>query len=114
MRYFCIVFLNISLVFIPLTSSREQEIVTSLIDKRIAPADDYYYCIGGLQRDSGWTWITGEAFEYTNWGKNEPDGATKQWFLALASTRVRSYNSHLKVVEWEDANNSDLHGFICE
>ena len=85
-----------------------------MIDKRIAPTDDYYYCIGGLQRDSGWTWITGETFEYTNWGKNEPDGATKQWFLALVSTRVRTYNSHLKVGEWEDANNSDLHGFICE
>ena len=100
-----------------ITSAKEQALITEIISSCTIPiTKDYRYWAGGLQRDTGWTWITGEDFEYVNWGSKEPDGNKDQWLLALASTsKMSSGNTHFKVGEWEDLNHKEQnHGFICE
>ena len=102
---------------VTITSDKEQAIITEIINSRTIPvANDYYYWAGGLQVDASWTWITGESFEYLNWGSKEPDGPKSQWLLAIASTsKMSSGNTHYKVGEWEDLNNNQMEeGFICE
>lgn len=100
---------------VTITSDKEQAYVTEIIKSRTYPVSlDFYYWAGGIQRDSGWTWVTGEDFEYESWSSKEPDGAKQQWLLALAASKMSSGNSHANVGEWEDVDQPHRAGFICE
>jgi len=60
------------------TSAAETEFVFNAFGPRGS------FAIGGLQPpgspepDGGWTWITGEVWDYTNWNSGEPNNATIQ------------------------------------
>ncbi|MDH4156758.1 MAG: T9SS type A sorting domain-containing protein [candidate division Zixibacteria bacterium] len=68
------------------TSQAENDfIVQFLVDTVPLPGWTYDYWLGGryVSPLDQWTWISGEAFEYTNWGPGEPDDPMQQSFLAL-------------------------------
>ncbi len=56
--------------------------------------------IGGY-KDSAWKWVTGEAWNYTNWNNNEPANANR---TALVSEKWSAL----------DNNSMAVSGFICE
>ena len=51
-----------------ITSQEEQEIVQALIANKTKKQ----YWLGGQVTTNGWTWVTGETWSYTNWGRSEP------------------------------------------
>ena len=57
---------------VTITSEGEQNAVATLLNR--ASTWNYFgYWMGG-QKESNWRWITGEAFKYTNFSQNQPDG----------------------------------------
>ena len=52
-----------------ITSAEEEAFVEQLI----ADGEKNQYWLGGYREGSGFQWVTGEAFGYTNWDKNQPD-----------------------------------------
>jgi hypothetical protein len=62
-----------------ITSQEEQDFVTGLLDRLNAYGQHW---LGGFQdpitepiATKGWTWVTSEEWEYTNWGFGEPNDA---------------------------------------
>ena len=66
---------------VTITSEEEDRfILESFADELNRDADGHLW-LGGFQPDGsaepdgGWQWVTGEPFEYTNWGEGEPNDA---------------------------------------
>lgn len=91
---------------VSITSAEEQAFVASL-----APPQNAW--IGGFQADNsvepaaGWTWITGEPWDYTNWSASEPNDAAgdedcAHWWVSNGWNDINCANSYaVMVVEWE-------------
>lgn len=64
------------------TSSAEDSFVAGLLP--VAPASRSHYWLGGSDAgvENTWTWVTGEAFSYTNWWGGEPNNSGNEDFLA--------------------------------
>ena len=62
--------------------------------------------IGAFESETGWCWITGEAWYYENWRSGEPSGG-EEWCGCLWTD-----------MEWNDIRNEDpgerISAFICE
>ncbi len=87
---------------VTITSAEEQSFITGRW-----PGKNGW--IGAYGDSSGYSWVTGEAWDYTNWASNQPDNANgDEWFVHLWNGGA-----------WNDLNNDDStyhhhHGFFCE
>lgn len=91
---------------VSITSAEEQAFVTSLGPPQTA-------WIGGFQADNtvepaaGWTWITGEDWDYTNWAPSEPNDAggvedCAHWWTNNGWNDINCSSAYTTmVVEWE-------------
>jgi hypothetical protein len=67
-----------------------------------------YYWLGATdrQKEGTWKWVTGEKFDYSNWGEGQPDNANNiEHYLESNGDN------------WNDIrNNGEMHalGFVCE
>lgn len=52
-----------------ITSAGEQ----AFVEKLVAKGTKNQYWLGGYRSGSGFAWVSGEAFSYTNWDKGEPN-----------------------------------------
>lgn len=95
-----------------ITSAEENEFIVSALGIGRNP-----YWLGGFQvagsaePDLEWQWVTGEAFDYTNWANGEPNNQNNEDALAFA------FWSHAEVGQWNDAPTSYLYGrggFVVE
>ena len=82
-----------------ITSAEEQTFIKTFSTGR--------YWLGGTdeQKEGTWKWITGEAWDYTNWNTGEPNNySSGEDYLAIWPTK------------WNDLTNqsSEQSGFICE
>jgi hypothetical protein len=89
-----------------ITSPAENEFVFSIIDD-----PDYWYAgynlrgpwIGGYQPpgaaepDQGWSWVTGEPFEYANWDENQPNE-----FNGSGEDYIHYGNQPFRTASWND------------
>jgi hypothetical protein len=96
-----------------ITSAEESAQVTELLTSAGAQA----VWLGADNRNTanGFTWVTGEAFRYAEWGPGEPnnDGGT-EYYLMLAHSQDEGW-------VWNDSRNDGLAmfptgtgGFVCE
>lgn len=87
-----------------ITSPEEQKLIESL------NTQNSKLWIGGYKNSAGqWCWVTGEPWEYQNWGDGEPNN----------SSNVVADESCVAVwpVKWNDLANSNTYeqsGYICE
>ena len=87
-----------------ITSQEEQKLIESL------NTQNSKLWIGGYKNSAGeWCWVTGEPWEYQNWGDGEPNN----------SSNVVADESCVAVwpVKWNDLANSNTYeqsGYICE
>lgn len=87
-----------------ITSQEEQKLIESL------NTQNSKLWIGGYKNSAGeWCWVTGEPWEYQNWGEGEPNN----------SSNVVADESCVAVwpVKWNDLANSNTYeqsGYICE
>ena len=101
-----------------ITSAAENEFIYSIIKNRTKNV----YWLGGYTLESDWRWVTGESFEYKNWGDKKPDNLNENenylqmYRIAIGNNPVSSWND-----EKSDGNSgvgSDYAllktGFICE
>jgi hypothetical protein len=64
-----------------ITSMDEQLFIANLLGPANGSLIEYY--IGGQYVNGAWTWVTGEAFNFTYWGNGEPNGNSREPRLAL-------------------------------
>jgi hypothetical protein len=90
-----------------ITSHAENEFVRPLV----TDGQFNVYLIGGHKVDGQWRWVTGEAWDYSNWYPGEPNNATgNEIFLATWVTPGTwndvwpEYQGGGYVVEWEACN----------
>lgn len=71
-------------------------------------------CWLGAESTSGtWKWVTGESFNFTNWGAGQPDCAGKNEFYLGTFSVIKWLNSYY----WNDFPNDGagiIGGFVCE
>ena len=85
----------------------------NFIIKNILPQSNAEYLwLGGTdeQNEGNWKWITGEKWDYTNWGNNQPDNANNEDYL-----EIYNYSGHIGYIN-DIPNNSQNrhHNIICE
>ena len=63
---------------VTITSSEEQEFINeSLLS--IGEKSTYFIGLSRTDANSQWNWVTGEAFEYTNWDIGEPNSNSEHY-----------------------------------
>jgi len=111
-----------------INSAAEDEFVYSLVSE--AALDDLgvandgggvaYVWLGGNDAESegNWNWVNGEAFQYTNWGRAEPDNYLNQDGLALGLENWPKGSSGSAAFglagQWNDISRSNQLTFIVE
>ena len=95
---------NIGGYLLTITSPEENAYIAELLATNGNPQ-----CWAGGTDDSlegAWKWVSGEKWDYTNWGSGQPDdpGNAQEDYLQLG------YSDN----KWNDANNNTLLPFICE
>lgn len=84
---------------VTITSQGEQDFIESI------NSDNDRFWIGGYRDSSyNWYWVTGEKWNYTNWGSSEPSGGSEN----CAAVWPQKWNDMTSDNLWEQ------NGFICE
>jgi len=104
-----------------ITNESEQHFIEQLID---SGTKDSYWLGGTDEADEGnWSWITGEPWEYENWGNGQPSDQNYHPWIVTAGTWIedylgitRLYHSWGTTNEWNDYKTDDpvIGGYICE
>lgn len=103
---------------VTITSAAENDVVTALVGDQGSGNLERYW-LGGYQHltdigatteadpSAGWAWVTGEAWDYTNWATNEANngvGGTQHWLHYWPTVGL-----------WDDMENRGLmSGFVIE
>lgn len=88
-------------------SRSENEFVRSLI-----PPEDAAY-LGAIRTSTGWVWVSGEPWVFTNWNSGEPNGSTVGEVVWLErdsggwNDHTQSYSIQGAVIEWSADCNRD-------
>ena len=91
---------------ITVADSEEQKFAKELIKKHnLSEKDRGSLHIGAVKTSEGWTWVTGEAFSYSKWAKDEPNGNSIFAGIYNRPSDSRYYN-------WDDRDASCY--YICE
>ncbi len=94
---------------VTIESQEEQNFIESLLryGKR------RFYFIGGKRMDNKkeeWEWVTGEEFDYVNWGNNEPNNTAECFSIIDNDEEFGKWNDVVNKVRYGEAK----YGFIFE
>jgi hypothetical protein len=99
-----------------ITDGGENDFVVSLLESNVEDIQQFW--LGGFQANPNapagdtWTWVTGETWDYTNWGTGEPNdfaGSGSESFLAIWN--LAAYSGWA----WNDEGNfENIAGYIVE
>ena len=92
---------------ITITTESEQAFIQDLIEGK-----ESRYWMGANKTNGKWTWVTGEAFEYTNWAKDEPNGSGN--YLQMFNFHDSRWGVDYGL--WDDCSSAAMteRAFICE
>lgn len=100
-----------------ITSAAENEFILEEFGGGVPSIGGPGYWIGGFEDlgtadpAEGWTWVSGEAFDYADWAPGQPDGILTQDAIRFAGT-TGGFSS---TVKWEDAEGTATSpGYIVE
>jgi len=65
---------------------------------------DYYFGASDAEEEGVWKWVTGEPWDYTNWGTGEPGGGTNENAICWWTADGR----------WNDIYEAGGRRFVCE
>lgn len=97
-----------------ITSSEEQEFINeSLLS--IGEKSTYFIGLSRTDANSQWNWVTGEAFEYTNWDIGEPNSNSEHYVHMYRTVHtLGTWNNTLDYVSGTESFATANAGFICE
>jgi hypothetical protein len=75
-----------------ITSAAEQAFITNSVVGYNNPGE---FWLGGVEVSGSWTWVTGEAWNYTNWNPGEPNdnyGPNSENWLATWGSNTWKWN----------------------
>jgi len=91
-----------------ITSAEENQFVLDALGGCPAFWLGAYQTPGGQEPDGGWTWISGEAWGWTNWHEWEPnDDGDEKYLMTIWWDLSNQWND-------EESNPYDLQGFLVE
>ena len=96
-----------------ITSKKEHDYIVGLIEKSKSKS---FFWLGATDRaeEGKWKWITGEKWNYTNWGNGQPDNyGSKENALQIVNSKSGWYQYDI----WNDADGTlpeNNLGFVCE
>lgn len=104
-----------------ITSEEEQKAV----EEAISAGTKNCYWLGGYKEAKKWHWITGEPFEYVNWGLLQPDNYAKSEDKLMIYRKKNPNRLDNTVNKWNDIKSdgtckneeffgSGNFGFVCE
>lgn len=97
-----------------ITSEEENNFIKGLISSGTKNA----YWLGALEdkEEGSWKWITGEPFEYTDWGPGEPNNLRGESYLEILVQTGGYQNKWNDCASKPDSGIYDLsnHGLVCE
>ena len=108
---------------VTITSAEEQAFIESLLPE---PYTKKQYWLGATSESGEWVWVTNEAFEYANWGYNQPDHqgyADGRWeeYAEIFNYSAGYQNRYTwndifvdNVAYGNPVVGADVIGFICE
>ena len=105
---------------VTITSQQEQNFIEKLLNQ----GNRNVYWLGGYKnKNSNWTWVTGEAFYYSKWAQGEPNGDGTAIEIYKQKNPYANYNTF---GEWNDISSrgngvrnesffyTENYGLICE
>lgn len=98
-----------------ITSKEEQEFIKKYIVESDYSNSRFWIGATDAEKEGTWKWVTGEVFNYSNWGKGEPDNTSEQDCLAIYNYKYTANSSAvIDIGQWDDVWNSEKYYFICE
>lgn len=89
-----------------ITSEEEQAFIASYMKALHTTTAFAYAWLGGYRDGNNWYWVTGEAFEYTNWNAGEPNNTSGiEWIVHIFPGAD---------YEWNDTNPEMKSAYLCE
>lgn len=90
---------------VTISDEKENEFVNGMRCRNLSTDYQQSIWLGGSDtaNEGTWSWITGEAFTYSNWEPNEPNGGTTQNYLQMYSSG-----------NWDDVQNETGRFVVCE
>lgn len=90
---------------VTISDEKENEFVNGMRCRNLSTDYQQSIWLGGSDtaNEGTWSWITGEAFTYSNWEPNEPNGGTTQNYLQMYSSG-----------NWDDVQNETGRFAVCE
>ncbi|MCP4247768.1 MAG: peptidoglycan DD-metalloendopeptidase family protein [bacterium] len=90
---------------VTITSRREDGFVAGLVPE-LGRFDRCWIGLSDAERHGVWRWVTGEPFQYADWGKRQPDNMGGSQHSGQIG-----FNGHK---QWSDGDGSGKHPFVCE
>lgn len=88
-----------------LTSGAENKFVFDYMKSQ--EVNSAVFGLSDEEEEGKWKWVTGESFDYSNWGENQPDGGTRE--------NYGQFYEYINDYEWNDTGISSRLGYyICE
>lgn len=104
---------NMGAHLVTISSVGENDFIKAQLLVNTPPSSSSYYFIGATDEDTqnSWKWVTGEAWNYTNWYSSEPDNSDFDNYLAIGDDHYSSYYGY-----WFDltTNYYAVAGYLCE
>ena len=90
---------------VTISDEKENEFVNGMRCRNLSTDYQQSIWLGGSDtaNEGTWSWITGEAFTYSNWEPDEPNGGTSQNYLQMYSSG-----------NWDDVQNEVGRFVVCE
>ncbi len=107
---------------VTITSAEEQAFLESILPD---PCTKRQYWLGASYENGAWSWVTGEAFDYSNWDRNQPDHQSGENFLEIFNCSGDGGAYPATRYKWNDVTYDNISGsnpvvgvdaigFICE
>ena len=90
---------------VTISDEKENEFVNGMRCRNLSTDYQQSIWLGGSDtaNEGTWSWITGEAFTYSNWEPDEPNGGTSQNYIQMYSSG-----------NWDDVQNEVGRFVVCE
>ncbi|GHU37861.1 hypothetical protein FACS1894105_10740 [Clostridia bacterium] len=94
---------------VTITSAAEQTFIESIRSSSDSAKINYWIGASQANSSSKWQWVTGETWDYTNWGSGQPDRYGTSSSEISCAMFMNKDSARQVVTKWGDTNNTHTH-----